>query len=406
VRKAYLAAAAVLFGALFISAAPAQAAETCNGLPVTKTGTAGNDTLFGTPGSDVISTGAGNDIVAALGGNDTVCLGPGDDLLDGGDGTDTMVADAAPDGRDVFVGNSSGAVGDFDLVSYAARTTPVTVTLDGNGDDGAAGEGDNIGTDVQAVQGGSAADVITAAPAGPQTNLRGGAGNDTISGNFSLAGDAGNDKLTFTGTGSGSLFGGDGADTLTGGPVQDDLSGGNGKDRITAGGGDDEIFGGPGDDVLNGLDGNDDLFGEDGNDELIGGLGNDTNIGGAGNDTADSLVARDGADSFSGGAGTDTASYAARQFGPTTTLTLSLNGVADDGEPGEGDNMATDVENAAGAVGSSVITGNSGPNVLRGGTGGDIIRGADGINGNDVVDGGFGFDTCTADPGDMKTCEA
>ena len=93
-------------------------------------------------------------------------------------------------------------------------------------------------------------------------------------------------------------------------------------------------------------------------------------------------------------------------FGPTTTLSLSLDGVANDGEPGEGDNMATDVENANGAIGSSVITGNSGPNVLRGGQSADVIRGADGISGNDVVDGGFGFDTCTADVGDVKTCEA
>ena len=86
-RISYVAVAGVI-GALLIPAAPAQAVETCGGLPVTITGTAGNDAIIGTPGNDVISAGAGNDIVAAMGGDDTVCLGPGNDLLDGGAGSD------------------------------------------------------------------------------------------------------------------------------------------------------------------------------------------------------------------------------------------------------------------------------------------------------------------------------
>jgi Ca2+-binding RTX toxin-like protein len=399
-----LVVAAGLIGALLIPTAPAQAAEACNGLTVTISGTAGNDAIIGTPGNDVISAGAGNDIVAAMGGDDTVCLGSGDDLLDGGAGADTMVADAAPDGADTFVGNSAQP-GGIDIALYAARTTPVNVTLDGTANDGAAGEGDNIATDVARVVGGSANDVIDATAATAQTLLNGGPGNDTIKGNFDLFGDAGDDTLTLVGQSSGTLIGGDGNDTVVGGPVRDNVIGGNGNDRLRGGGGDDELFAGPGDDFLAGEDGNDDLFGEAGNDDLFGGLGNDSVIGGDGNDTFNALVSKDGADSFSGGAGTDTANYGARQFGAGTVLTVSLDGVANDGEPNEGDNMATDVENVNGAVGQNRITGNSGPNVLRGGQSSDTIQAVDGISGNDTVIGGFGTDFCTVDPGDSKDCE-
>ena len=65
-----------------------------------------------------------------------------------------------------------------------------------------------------------------------------------------------------------------------------------------------------------------------------------------------------------------------------------------------------DVENINGGVSPNIIVGNGGPNVLRGGQGNDSIQGTDGISGNDTVIGGFGFDACTADPGDKKDCEA
>lgn len=403
--RMYLAAAGVLVGGLLLPVAPAQAAAlTCNGLAVTITGTAGNDAIIGTAGNDVISAGAGNDIVAALGGDDTVCLGPGDDLLDGGAGADTMVADSVADGADTFVGNSAAPAG-RDVALYTARSTPVNVSLDGVANDGAAGEGDNIATDVAEVDGGSAGDVFDATAATSQTVLQGGGGNDTLTGNFDLVGGPGDDTLTLVGGSSGSLIGNDGNDTLIGGPVRDNLSGGNGVDRLLAGGGDDELFGGAGNDVLQGEAGTDDLFGEDGDDQLIGGLGTDDLIGGNGNDTGSSLVAQDGADIFEGDAGTDTADYSARQFGPGSVLSVSLDNVANDGQPGEGDNVFADVENVNGAVGPNVITGSGAANVLRGGQSADTIRAVDGIAGNDVVIGGFGVDTCTVDPGDSEDCE-
>ncbi|MET9633486.1 calcium-binding protein [Lentzea sp. NPDC006480] len=393
-------AAAVLTAALAVPVLPAYAATTCNGLPVTISGTAGNDSIIGTPGNDVIAAGAGNDLVLGLDGNDTVCLGTGDDLFDGGTGDDTMVADAVADGADTYVGNSGS-----DAVTYVARTTAVTVTLDGTANDGAAGERDNIGADVGQIIGGAGNDVLDASAGKVQTFVFGGSGNDTLSTNFDAFGGAGDDTLKLVNSGSGGLVGNDGNDTLFGGPVRDNLTGGNGNDKVFAGGGDDELFGGPGDDLLAGEAGNDDLFGEEGNDELIGGLGNDAANGGDGNDVSDSLVSLDGSDFFFGGAGADTANYSPRQSGAGKTITISLDAVADDGEPGEGDNNWTDVENVNGAVGPNIITGNGNANVLRGGQSNDVIRAVDGISGNDTVIGGFGTDLCTADPGDTKDCE-
>ncbi|WP_330273606.1 hypothetical protein OG205_43680 [Lentzea sp. NBC_00516] len=403
-RKAILVTAG-LVGALLIPAAPAGAAVTCNGLPVTRSGDDGNNSIIGTAGNDVIFAGGGNDVVVGLGGNDTVCLGAGDDRFEGGAGNDTMVSDAAADGADMFIGSPDNPFNGVDTVLYSGRTTPVTVTLDGNANDGAAGERDNIASDVTRVVGGSGNDVIDLSAGPGQTSVDGGPGNDTLTAGSFLEGGAGDDTLRLVTNGSGALVGGDGNDRLFGGPFSDSVHGGNGRDRLSGGSGDDTLFGGDGDDLITGEDGRDLLFGEAGNDELIGGLGNDAAIGGDGNDSSGSLVALDGPDTFEGGAGIDTANYSARQSGAGRTLTVSLDSVANDGEQGEGDNNRIDVENVNGGVGANVITGNSSANVLRGGQSADIIRSVDGISGNDTVIGGFGGDLCFVDLGDIEDCE-
>ncbi|WP_439660531.1 calcium-binding protein [Lentzea sp. HUAS TT2] len=403
-RRTFLVAAG-LVGALLIPAVPAHAAVTCNGLPVTRSGDDGNNSIIGTAGNDVIFAGGGNDVVVGQGGNDTVCLGAGDDLFVGGDGDDTMVSEATADGADTFIGSSGNPFNGIDTVLYSGRTTPVTVTLDDNANDGAAGEGDNISSDTTRIVGGSGDDVIDLSAGPGQTNVDGGPGNDTLTAKTNLAGGAGDDFLRLVVGGSGALFGGDGDDTLFGGPFSDHLSGDNGNDRLSGGSGDDTLFGGGGDDLITGEAGVDFLFGEAGNDELIGGLGNDAAIGGDGNDSSGSLVSLDGADTFDGGAGIDTANYSARQFGAGRTLTVSLDSVANDGEQGEGDNNRIDVENVNGAVGANIIIGNNSANVLRGGQSADIIRAVDGISGNDTVIGGLGGDLCTVDPGDAEDCE-
>ena len=161
---------------------------------------------------------------------------------------------------------------------------------------------------------------------GGQNTVYGGLGDDTITSTSTAAqwfyGDAGNDWLTASGTGS-VLDGGDGDDrllvkgassTLTGGSGDDNLQwdvgnltgqgyGGDGNDRAIVGAGDSTVYGGAGDDsdfvygtgnaVFYGGVGRDEFYGGNGNDLVYGGDDNDSLIGGAGNDT------------FYGGAGND-----------------------------------------------------------------------------------------------------
>jgi Ca2+-binding RTX toxin-like protein len=154
------------------------------------TGGAGLNTLEGRDGADLLEGG---------GGADTLLGGAGDDVLDGGPAGDAL----------------SGSTG-ADTATYAARTQPVTVTLDDVGSDGEAGENDNAGSDVENVTGGGGADVISGS--GTANGLTGGVGDDALNG---LGGDD-------------SLDGGDGNDTLDGGTGSDAYAGGPGADTILA----------------------------------------------------------------------------------------------------------------------------------------------------------------------------
>jgi Ca2+-binding RTX toxin-like protein len=225
--------------------------------------------------------------------------------------------------------------------------------------------------------------------------------------------------------------------------------------RLEGGAGDDVIVGSPGADVIDGGDGNDTLSGDYGDDLLIGGAGSDIQNGGAGVDTVDyrartaavtvtigngapddgevgeqDSVAADveaviggggndvlrgndlantltggggndlldggfGPDVLIGGAGTDTADYGARTAGVTVFVG---NGIADDGEAGEADDVQASVENVTAGAGNDVLVGSTGKNTLRGGAGNDTLQGDDGIDmlygddGDDVLDGGAGAD--------------
>jgi len=66
------------------------AAATCQGKPVTVSGSTAAETLTGTPAADVINALGGNDTVRALGGNDVVCGGDGKDKLNGAAGKDRI----------------------------------------------------------------------------------------------------------------------------------------------------------------------------------------------------------------------------------------------------------------------------------------------------------------------------
>src|SRR5262249_53088872 len=99
----------------------------------------------------VINGGDGNDAIAGTARGDTIDGGPGDDEINGYAGNDTL---RGGDGNDVITPNtgadaiSGGA--DVDTVVYGLRATP-SYTLDGQANDGEAGENDLIGADVENV---------------------------------------------------------------------------------------------------------------------------------------------------------------------------------------------------------------------------------------------------------------
>lgn len=131
-------------------------------------GGGGDDVLIGGLGADALDGGRGRDTLAGGDGADVLDGGPQDDTLYGGPGQDRFPALPERDGADVM----SGGTGQ-DTADYRARVTPVTVTLDGRADDGAAGERDTAGrqrwdsrpgspeSDVEAVVGGAGADTVT-----------------------------------------------------------------------------------------------------------------------------------------------------------------------------------------------------------------------------------------------------
>jgi hypothetical protein len=191
--------------------------------------------------------------------------------------------------------------------------------------------------------------------------------------------------------------------------------GNGGTDYLTGAGGNDALYGDDGGDSLDGSGGNDTLDGGLAADYLTDGPGDDVVLGGGGGDT---FYAGPGRDSYSGGEGADRVDYSAR----VAPVHVTLDGVADDGEAGEGDNAGLDIEEAIGGAGADRLVGNAAGDLLRGGAGNDAITGGpasdrvEGEDGDDVIDvrdGGYdsvdcgtGTDILLADPGDgSEGCE-
>ncbi|MBK8174203.1 MAG: FG-GAP repeat protein [Rhodospirillales bacterium] len=97
--------------------------------------------------------------------------------------------------------------------------------------------------------------------------------------------------------GPAAIRGGDGNEALTGSAAAEVITGADGNDTLTSAGGADTLAGGLGDDSLSG---------GGGNDVLTGGVGDDVVSGGAGNDT---LIGDHGSDSLDGGGGQDVAVF-------------------------------------------------------------------------------------------------
>jgi Ca2+-binding RTX toxin-like protein len=204
---------------------------------------------------------------------------------------------------------------------------------------------------------------------------------------------------------------------VQGNPVVEVL-GGAGDDELKAIAGNTRLAldGGPGNDRLRSEEGGDVLRGGTGDDELSGGRGPDVLEGGDGDDAlGGDACGAPAPDVLDGGAGYDTLSDWG-DCGPGSDrrpVRVTVNGVADDGRPGEGDDVrdldvlqlfvpatvvGTDAANAIEihADGDSAIEGRAGADDLRAGSGRETI---DGGTGDDRIEGGWNHDTLTGGPG-------
>jgi Ca2+-binding RTX toxin-like protein len=369
----------------------------------------GTDSFSGIGGGVLGTTLFGFPLVVYGGaGNDTLRGGVRADELYGDAGDDALTADLlATLGADIYGGGA-----DEDSLSYALRTTSVTVTLDGVANDGAVGEGDDARADIEVLIGGAAADTLTGAAT--NNTISGGAGNDIIDG-------AGGDDLLNGEAGDDTFLEGiasNGADTLNGGAGIDhvDYSGRTVALTITIGNdGDSDGDGAEGDRVADDVEnvstgsGNDTITGNALANRLTGGLGNDTLHGGPGPDTFYEGTVTSGQDIFNGGDGFDVADYSGRTLAVTVTM---ADDTANDGQSGENDHFKPDMEKVRGGAGNDSLTGGAGNDHIDGGGGNDTIIGAagddtidaeagdDSVNcgaGNDVALGGEGTDTFTSD---------
>jgi Ca2+-binding RTX toxin-like protein len=327
-------------------------------------GGAGTDSLFGGLGNDVMSGGSGSDSIPGSPGDDVQNGGPGNDGLQGGDGNDTLNGEDGDDGLRGDAGNDTlnGGAGDDDLdadegadvlsggpgrdrADHGSRSVDQNLSTDGVANDGAAGEGDNIGTDVE--------------------SLRGGGGNDTITG----------------GPAANYLQGDDGDDTLSGGDGPDEIEGDSGNDVLNGDAGGDRLYSDSGDDTANG--------GADG-DVLYAGRGSDVLNGGDGSDRFQP-DSGDGPDTFNGGAGNDTVSW---EYYDQSVI-VTIDGLANDGIAGANDNVAADVEGVIGGLADDILSGGTAANVIEGGPGSDTITIRDA--GADTATCGTGRDAVIAD---------
>ena len=146
----------------------------------------GDDRLFGSESGDIVEGGAGDDELHGLGGEvNWLTGGPGADAIRGGAAHGDLVRGG--DGPDTY---------------FADGTAPVTITLDDRAGDGAAGEDDDIGADVESIVGtrfddrliGSDGDNAISG-AGGWDAIEGRGGADALAGTGLIAGGPGPDAI-------------------------------------------------------------------------------------------------------------------------------------------------------------------------------------------------------------------
>jgi Ca2+-binding RTX toxin-like protein len=171
-------------------------------------GGSGNDRITGSEGGEVLLGNGGKDTLIGLGGDDTLSGGNKNDVLDGGFGADSLV----------------GSAGANDTADYSNRLESLTLSLDGQSNDGAPTEGDTLTETIENIFGSATADIIRGS--GKANILLGNGGNDTIYGG------SGNDIIV-GGKGKDRLYGQAGNDSLSAkDSVKDSVSGGSGNDTL------------------------------------------------------------------------------------------------------------------------------------------------------------------------------
>lgn len=372
----------------------------------------GNDTLSGQGGH-----GAGSPLDIGF----DFFGGDGDDDITGSLGGDRLEGDAGADHIDGggVDQNTTGVTGD--VIGYSISSGPVNVDLDAGTATGNDAEGDTF-TNVNSVFGSDFDDTLF---------------GDDLPG--ALAGGIGSDQLVGRG-GDDFLEGGIDGDDLDGGagfdstnyyssdePVEVDLgagtvTGGEGTgdtiasvEYVTGSQYDDVLLGSEAYDRLDGYYGNDTIDGRGGDDELEDGYGDDNVQGGPGDDwlSQESDIEGTDADVLDGGEGFDLVDY----WGRSEPLFFSVDGVANDGEVGEGDNIISAEEFGAGDN-ADIITGTPAEDKVRSRGGDDEVTakgGGDKVNagggndevsgggGNDILNGGAGKDVLIGGPGN-DTC--
>jgi len=407
--------------------------------------------MVGGSGSDVLSGGTGNDSLDGGAGSDTLTDNAGTNLLQGGDGNDTLTANGGINtlqggsGDDVYVIAAAGQLIE-ETGTDTADKVEIAYDLQGSAYQLADGVEQMSVTATQSaavvLAGNAGANVIDASTvSGVAVTLEGGAGNDTLTGNYSGSTDA---TFIFD-----AAFG---QDTVSGGNVvhfdfvrpQDLQLGADGNalvltigtDQVRiadyfsnntsvyriefeAGGvvealhhaeidallnpvtgnaiigdGDGNVLNGTVEaDVMYGRGGNDTLICGAGNDRLNGGFGLDTLIGGQGNDiyvvdsSSDVIVENVGEGTTDTVRSSVTFSLAA--IANVEKLTLTGNG-AIDGAGNDLDNLL------AGNGADNTLIGGAGNDRLNGGLGSDKYLfgrgdGADTIVDNDITVGNSDF---------------
>lgn len=349
-------------------------------------------------------------VVASV-GNDTIITSAVDNHINGGGGRNLYVGSL---GNDTFVANNG------DELNYAHFTTGVSAQLSDNGsivNKGVAGT-DSITGRVNFIAG-SGNDTIASLLTIGIASLVGGAGNDSIYAQSSLAyiaGDAGNDTIAhLISNGPSTLLGGSGDDYIKllstdSSNYLDTVQGGDGFDVLDYSGflnlgayvddkitGIEKIIGSNQGDRFHIRTGTLFIDGGAGNDLIstlssLDALSNDTFKGGSGNDT---LIGFLGNNQLDGGADSDWVDYSFRGTGLNIDLRLST---AQNMGGGFADTLLS-IENILATQQADTLIGNELANTLQGNGGNDVLSGEAGDDlliggtGNDSFNGGVGNDT-------------